>query len=99
MWLGGEPAAAVLTKHIRPEVVTVYGDTYFAALARRIQPIKDEHGNLELLQKFWHFDVPRADKRYPLVPPLLVYADLVATADARNIETAQIIRERFLAKD
>ncbi len=99
MWLGGEPAAAVLTKHLRPEVVTVYGDTYFAALARRIQPIKDEQGNLELLQKFWHFDVPRADKRYPLVPPLLVYADLVATADARNIETAQIIRERFLAKD
>lgn len=33
-----------------------------------------------------------------LTPPLLIYADLVATADARNIETAQIIRERFLAK-
>jgi len=29
----------------------------------------------------------------------LVYADLVATADARNIETAQIIRERLLTKD
>lgn len=98
MWLGGEPAAGVLTKHLRPEVTTIYGDTHFATLARRIQPAKDEHGNLELLQKFWRFDLPRADKRYPLVPPLLIYADLVATADARNIETAQIIRERFLAK-
>lgn len=99
MWLGGEPAAAVLTRHLHPEVVTVYGDTHFAALARKLQPVKDEHGNLELLQKFWRFDEPRADKRYPLVPPLLIYADLVATADARNIETAQIIRERFLGKD
>ncbi|BAU49562.1 hypothetical protein SVA_3014 [Sulfurifustis variabilis] len=98
MWLGGEPAAGILTKHLRPEVITIYGDTHFATLARRTQPAKDEHGNLELLQKFWHFDLPRTDKRYPLAPPLLIYADLVATADARNIETAQIIRERFLAK-
>ena len=96
IWLGGEPAAAVLTKHLRPEIVTVYGDTRFATLARKIQPIKDEHGNLELLQKFWRFDAPRYDKRFPLTPPLLIYADLVATADARNIETAQIVRERFL---
>jgi hypothetical protein len=98
MWLGGEPAAAVLTKHLRPEVVTVYGDTHFAALARKVRAIKDEYGNLEVLQKFWAFELPQADKKHPLVPPLLVYADLIATADARNIETAQIIRERFLDK-
>ena len=98
MWLGGEPAAAVLTKHLRPEVVTVYGDAHFTTLARRIQPIKDDYGNLELVQKFWDFEAPTVNKRYPVVPPLLIYADLVATADARNIETAQIIRERFLGK-
>lgn len=96
MWLGGEPAAAVLTKYLRPEVVTVYGDTQFAALARKVKAVKDEYGNLEVLQKFWDFELPQADKQYPLVPPLLVYADLVATGDARNIETAQLIREQFL---
>lgn len=96
MWLGGEPAAAVLTKHLRPEVVTIYGDTQFAALARKVRAVKDEYGNLEVLQKFWDFELPQADKQHPLVPPLLVYADLIATADARDIETAQIIRERFL---
>lgn len=96
MWLGGEPAAALLTKYLRPEVVTVYGDTRFDALARKIHPAKDEHGNLELLQVFWHFNVPRYDKRYRLAPPLLIYADLVATADPRNLETAEMIRERFL---
>lgn len=96
VWLGGEPAAAVLTKHLRPEVITIYGDTHFATLARTTQALKDEYGNLEVLHKFWNFEVHPMDKRYPLVPPLLVYADLVATADARNLETAQILRERFL---
>jgi hypothetical protein len=99
MWLGGEPAAAVLTKHLRPEIATIYGDTQFAALAKRIKPVKDEYGNLEVLHKFWEFDIPARVKKYPLVPPLLIYADLVATGDARNIETAQIIKERFLEKE
>jgi len=31
------------------------------------------------------------------VPPLLVYADLMATGDARAIETAQTILENQLA--
>jgi hypothetical protein len=38
------------------------------------------------------------ERANPLIPPLLIYINLRATADARNIETAQIIRERFLAK-
>lgn len=96
MCLGGEPAAAILTKHLRPEIITVYGDTHFATLAQKVRAIKDDYGKLEVLEKFWNFELPPVDKRYPLVPPLLVYADLVATADARNLETAQLIRERFL---
>ncbi|MHB1348722.1 MAG: type IV toxin-antitoxin system AbiEi family antitoxin [Desulfobulbaceae bacterium] len=96
MWLGGEPAAAILIGHLRPEIATVYGDTHFTTLARKVRAIKDEYGNLEVLQKFWPFEVRQADTQPPMVPPLLVYADLLATADARNIETAQIIRERFL---
>ena len=31
------------------------------------------------------------------VPPLLVYADLIATLDPRNLETAKLIHERYLA--
>jgi hypothetical protein len=98
MWLGGEPAAAVLTKHLRPEIVTIYGDTHLATLARTVQALKDDHGKLEVLHKFWNFETPGLDRKFPVVPPLLIYADLVATADARNLETAHIIRERFLAQ-
>ena len=97
MWLGQEPAAALLTRHLRPEIITVYGDTHFETLARKIHPIKDEHGNLEVLQKFWNFKpATEGVENYPVVPPLLIYADLVATGDARNLETAKIIREQFL---
>lgn len=96
LWLGGEAAAAVLTKYLRPERVTLYGGGRFAELARHIRPAKDEHGNLELLDAFWHFETEQAVPGHRLVPPLLVYADLVATADARNLETAEMIRERYL---
>lgn len=98
MWLGQEPAAVLLTRHLRPEIITIYGDTHFETLARKIHPIKDDHGNLEVLQKFWNFKpVVAGVKDYPVAPPLLIYADLVATGDARNLETAKMIRERFLA--
>ena len=98
IWLGQEAAAALLTRHLRPEIVTVYGDAHFDALAHKIHPVKDEHGNLEVLQKFWKFQPPKQRvEDYPMVPPLLVYADLVATGDARNLETAKMIREQHLA--
>lgn len=96
LWLGGEAAAAVLTKYLRPEKVTLFGGARFTELARQIRPAKDAHGNLELLDAFWHFEPAQTVPGHRLVPPLLVYADLVATADARNLETAEMIRERYL---
>lgn len=96
LWLGGEPAAAVLTRYLHPQVATLYGGAGFADLARRIRPVKDEHGNLEVLEPFWRFEMAQPVAGYRLTPPLLVYADLVATADERNLETAAIIRERYL---
>jgi hypothetical protein len=98
MWLGQEPAAALLTRHLRPEMITIYGDAHFDTLARKIHPVKYDYGNLEVLQKFWKFKpTPAATKDVPVVPPLLVYADLVATGDARNLDAAKMIREQFLA--
>lgn len=96
LWLGGEPAAALLTKYLRPGVVTLYGGAGFKELAARIRPVKDDHGNLELLEPFWHFDVTQPLPGYRLTPPLLIYADLLASADARNLETAAMIKERYL---
>lgn len=95
-WLGGEAGAALLTDYLKPELATIYGDRGFDDLARKIRPAKDDTGNLEVLEAFWAFEPPEVVKGYRLAPPLLIYADLIATADARNLETAGIVRERYL---
>ena len=50
---------------------------------------------------FWEFEYPWKNRN--IVPPILIYADLLATGDTRNIETADIIYEqeidRFIGKD
>ncbi len=97
MWLGGEPAAAVLTKYLYPEKIIVYGRPDFKKLVQVVgQPMRDTKGNFELLEPFWNFKTDELDQMYRLCPPLLVYADLMATGDARNIEVANMIREQYL---
>ncbi len=97
MWLGGEPAAAVLTKYLYPEKITVYGRPDFKKLAQVVvQPMRDANGKFELLEPFWNFETEELDEVHRLCPPLLIYADLVATGDARNIEVANMIREQYL---
>ncbi len=92
---GGEVAAAKLTKYLKPEQVTIYtkGKPGELLLANKLKKAPD--GDVEVLDAFWQngYDWP-----YPeLVPPLLIYADLLATGDARNIETARMIYEQELA--
>jgi len=51
---------------------------------------------IEILNAFWNFEY---DWQYhDLVPPLLIYADLLATTDARNIETAKIIYDQEIIR-
>ena len=95
-YLGGEPAAAKLTGYLKPERTAVYvtGEVNKFLLKNRLT--KDATGNVEVRKAFWDFDYRW---KYPgLVPPLLIYADLLATADARNIETGKIIYEHYLAR-
>ncbi|MCK5356795.1 MAG: hypothetical protein KAJ48_00235, partial [Elusimicrobiales bacterium] len=44
---------------------------------------------------FWNFNFDNEEKQ--IVPPLLVYADLMATKDPRNHEVAKIIYEQYIA--
>ncbi len=94
--LGGEPAAAVATRYLGPGVVTLYVDKTPARLMVDYRLRKAEGGNIELRQRFWPFD--HAWKHPTLAPPVLIYADLLATGDARCIETAQLIYDRYLAR-
>lgn len=97
---GGEVAAEKLTGHLRPEAVTIYFHTGEEKknLTKLIADNKlraDPKGNIEILDAFWDFN---DEKIMPeTVPPLLVYADLAATLDPRNLETAKLIYDEHIA--
>ena len=96
---GGEVAAAKLAGHLKPGTATIYLEPAAArdALATLVQEHRlraDPQGNVEILDTFW--TLPEQDGLPGLVPPLLVYADLMATLDPRNLEAARRIREQHL---
>jgi hypothetical protein len=97
---GGEPAGALLTDYLRPGELTLYADKMPGLLAARMKFLKEpEPGHtavVEVRKRFWDFP---AEPHHPdLVPPLLVYADLLATGDARCIETAKMIYDDHLVR-
>ncbi|MGF6819465.1 hypothetical protein OKW33_006359 [Paraburkholderia atlantica] len=95
MW-GGESAAALMTNYLKPALLTVYctnGIPPQIISRGRLRP--DPAGNVEFLKTPLQLD------RTPglidnVVYPVLVYADLVASGDSRNLETAQMIREQYI---
>lgn len=90
--LGGEPAGARMTDYLKPGRVTLYGDRVEPKFLARFGLRPDDAGNVEILERFWHFNEDRAG----LVPAPLVYADLLATGETRCLETAEMIHERIL---
>jgi hypothetical protein len=94
---GGEVAARLLTKYLRPETVTIYSESNLPKLQAQHRLRRDPTGNVELLRRFWRFD-HWDEKNLQTAPALLVYADLVSTADDRNLETAEIIYDQYIAR-
>ena len=96
---GGEVAAARLTGYLKPETYTVYLDPQndreaLTALVKQYRLRADPRGNVEILDAFWNFPPEGAEP--DVVPPLLVYADLMATLDPRNLEVAKRIRAQHI---
>lgn len=99
LW-GGEPAAAILTEYLRPGELTLYAEKMPSLLAARQKFMKEaglrHAAAVDVRKRFWNF--PGDQKHSNLTPPLLVYADLLATGDARCIETARIIYDAYIAR-
>ena len=93
---GGEVAANKMTQYLKPELITLYTRKPFNDLVLNLKLRKDEKGTIELRERFWKFENGGVEK--DIVPPLLVYADLLATADTRNIETAKLIYDEYLER-
>lgn len=94
LW-GGEMAAAQLTNYLRPFIYTIYIGERRGEFIIRNRLRKDPKGNLILMKKFWNF--PNYNYQ-GITHPILVYADLLATGDPRNIETAKIIYEKEITR-
>lgn len=93
---GGEIAADRLTHYLRPQDAILYADKVPARLLLENRLLKTNDGNVEILKRFWNVDYP--EKTQQVVPPLLIYADLIATGDARNIEVAQMVFDDHVAR-
>ncbi len=94
---GGEIAAHRLTQYLKPANCTLYIKPEKTKEALRELVAKhrlraDPEGSIEILDAFWN--LPDNPDHPDVVPPILAYADLVATLDPRNLEVAKLIREQ-----
>jgi hypothetical protein len=100
VYLGGEIAAEYLTNYLTPEVKTVYVREKPQNLQLAFKMRKDPQGEIELFEAFWNTEcdyINKTDKAKETAHPILIYADLLATGDPRNIETAEIIYDNTIA--
>jgi hypothetical protein len=82
---GGEPAAAILTNYLRPEIFKLYTAESRNELINNYRLIPDDKGAVKVYKKFWNAP-PNNNKT---APEELIYADLLNTGDSRCIETAE----------
>jgi hypothetical protein len=93
LW-GGEVAAGMLTKYLQPEQYTLYVKELRPEFLLTNKLLSNSVGSIEILKKFWFFEDLWTTQN--MVPPLLIYADLIASRVDRNIETAKIIYDKEL---
>jgi hypothetical protein len=92
---GGEAAAEKLTHFLKPATFTIYAREAIAKVVTAYRMRADPAGNVEILHAFWGFHA--APDPVGIVPPVLAYADLLATNDGRNVEAAKLIYEQRIA--
>ncbi|MFS0701822.1 type IV toxin-antitoxin system AbiEi family antitoxin [Cellulomonas sp. 179-A 4D5 NHS] len=98
--LGGELAASLLDPHLRPATSTLYSEEVPVRLLVESRLRRNDTGDVFLRRRFWR--LPSLEDTSGLVPELLIYADLMASGDPRQIEHAERMRrtsDRFVAID
>ncbi len=87
---GGEPAADLLTNHLRPEKLLIYTQENRKDLIKKYGLIPDSKGELEVLEMFWE------QEKGDIAHPILIYAELIWNGGKRNIETAEKIYNEYI---
>lgn len=104
---GGEVGAEKYTSYLKPQMVTVYlpeasGNKLLAAakLRKAVEWTGDDAGIVHIYRPFWT-DKLQSASAPPIqdtVHPILIYADLIASADSRNLETARMLYDSTIAE-
>ncbi len=97
LW-GCEIAASKLVNYLTPAISTIYAKENYTKLLVQNKLRADESGNIEILNVFWNFENKSDSTVSETVPPVLIYADLLASGDTRNIETAEKIYNEYIVK-
>jgi hypothetical protein len=95
----GETAGNLYTHYLRTNTVSLYVDGANKRWMPLLKLIPKSEGEVEILRFFWKSDHPIFNlgvHSATLVPPILVYADLITSEDSRNIETAQRIFDEHI---
>lgn len=93
---GGEPAGALLTNYLQPEVFTIYTSETRNDLIKNYRIVPDAKGNIQVYSKFWK---EHDTKNKTIVNPILIYTDLLNTGNSRCIETAQMIYDKHIKQN
>jgi hypothetical protein len=89
---GGEAAAHFIDKRLHPEIWSIYRWGNINKLIYKAKLRPDPQGQIEILEAFWPIDGNGPET----VHPLLIYADLIASGDSRNLEAAMEIQRKYL---
>lgn len=85
-----------MTKYLKPQTATIYTEGNTTRLQAQLGLRRDPAGEVDILRKFWK--LPDVAPMEEVAPALLIYADLVSSMDDRNIETAGLVYERYIAR-
>lgn len=88
---GGEPAADILTNHLRPEKLIIYTKENRLNLMKNYRLIPKADGQIEVFDMFWQQDINQTT-----APEVMVYAELLLEGGKRNNETAEIIFNEYI---
>ncbi|MGE5339907.1 MAG: type IV toxin-antitoxin system AbiEi family antitoxin [Candidatus Omnitrophota bacterium] len=99
--IGGERAAELYTGYLKSAFMDLWvPENYMAEFAKQVKLLESREGTIRLYTLFsdalLNTDEPGEEIQIKKLHPLVVYADLVETSDPRCVETAHMIKEKYL---
>ncbi len=94
---GGEPGAASITNYLNPTVYSLFTNRSKKDLIKSLRLIPDSNGEITVYNLFWKQGSVNYNYDDVAVHPLLIYAELIYSGNERNVETAQILYNEYIA--